>query len=119
MFFNNTIYDNYKVTLADGNKYLLYESRHINDKTYKYVRNTYILKTVRSVINEDWETAIAHNQPAIPPDTEILVKDVIWNFYGQFITTEYDGYYYYLNPKDLLYIRCEEEEIPTYENFNV
>lgn len=66
-----------------------------------------VVKTVTKVHDGDWKTAIVKRHPSIPSDTELIVTDILLNFYGLWIMVTYNGLLYYLNPKDLKYVKME------------
>lgn len=104
----------YIVTLSDNKDYC-FQPIHFDD--IAFLERTYLkfkVRTVKDCINEDWKTAIAHNQKRIPAGTELEVKDILWNLYGKFIEVDYDGERYSIDPKNVEYIGSEKIKTKMY-----
>lgn len=56
-------------------------------------------------ILRSWKTRIVHPIPNIPKDTEVRVINVCTNFYGKWVTVEYEGREYDVEPYKLRYVR--------------
>lgn len=66
-----------------------------------------ILKAEKDISDEDWKTGLAHKKPKIPSGTEILVENFCLNCYGRYIVTKHNGLFYYLDPRNLSYVKEE------------
>lgn len=59
-----------------------------------------ILKAKRRVVNEDWKTALAHNQPAIEEGQLVTFIQRYRNFYGNWIIVLTNDNRYYVSEDD-------------------
>ena len=66
------------------------------------------IKTLMSIQDEDWKTAIAQNKEAIPKNTELEVTGVIDNCYGRWLEVIYNNSLYYIDPSKVEYIKTEK-----------
>lgn len=82
-----------RLTLHDGNCYVITKGC--------------VVKTAKSVMDEDWKTALARGYGSIPEGTELVVSGICRNFYGIFIECYYNNIHYYINPRDLYYVSKE------------
>ena len=82
----------YMVKLSNGETYCFYPSLRLK------------IRTVESVQNEDWKTAIALNQESIPANTELEVLGILTNFYGTYLKVRYNNSLYYIDPKKVEYV---------------
>lgn len=65
-----------------------------------------IVEALDDMINEDWKTALARNQPVMPRGMKGRVKRVIQNFYGTFLEVlADDGHLRYLKGDKLTKIQ--------------
>lgn len=86
----------YMVKLSNGETYCFYPSLRFK------------VRTVESVQNEDWKTAIIQGKEEIPANTELEVLDVLTNFYGRWLKVIYNGLHYYIDPSKVKYINSIE-----------
>lgn len=80
--------------LADGKDYVLQKGS--------------VVKTKKSLCNEDWKAQRARGYGNIPKDTEVVVKGFVQNFYGEFLQVFYNGNIYSIDPRDVFYVRFEK-----------
>ena len=64
------------------------------------VKDFGILKAKRRVVNEDWKTALAHNQPAIEEGQLVTFIQRYTNFYGNWIIVVTNDNRYYVSEDD-------------------
>mgnify|MGYP003309451150 CR=1 FL=1 len=82
-----------------------------NDQDYLFDnRRIFVLRTVQDTPEEDWKTAVAHSIPPIPKGEYVIFVNVFQNYYGEFMTVEYHGSRYSVNPKNLEYVETREKE---------
>lgn len=93
--------------MAYINKNLFEMALHDHKVCLFDLRRRCIVRTVTTVINEDYKTALSKKMPAIPAGTELQVIDHIYNCYGHFLIVSYSNFYYYINPLDVEYVRME------------
>lgn len=82
----------YMVKLSNGETYCFYPSLRFK------------VRTVESVQNEDWKTAIIQGKEEIPANTELEVLDVLTNFYGRWLKVIYNCLHYYIDPSKVEYV---------------
>ena len=102
-------YKDYMVILSDRKEYCFYPTTSYDFITNKASRLKFKIRTVVSVQDEDWKTAIAQNKESIPPNTELEVIDVFTNYYGRWLEVKYNNSLYYINPLKVEYVgakRC-------------
>lgn len=63
-----------------------------------YKEKPFTVRTAKEVHDEDWKTAMAHNIPPIPAETELVIKKTCINYYGIWLMAEYNGNLYYIDP---------------------
>ncbi|QZI89558.1 hypothetical protein SIPHO076v1_p0025 [Vibrio phage PS34B.1] len=61
------------------------------------------VSTVKDCACEDLKTNLSRPQDLIPKGTVLEIKQIITNFYGDFILTSYRGKNYYIKPSNLLW----------------
>ena len=66
------------------------------------------IKTLMSIQDEDWKTAIAQKKETIPKNTELEVTGVIYNCYGRWSEVIYNNSLYYIDPSKVEYIKMEK-----------
>ena len=66
------------------------------------------IKTLMSIQDEDWKTAIAQKKETIPKNTELEVTGVIDNCYGRWLEVIYNNSLYYIDPSKVEYIKTEK-----------
>ena len=66
------------------------------------------IKTLMSIQDEDWKTAIAQKKETIPKNTELEVTGVIYNCYGRWLEVIYNNSLYYIDPSKVEYIKTEK-----------
>ncbi len=95
--------------LSDGKPYGIMD-RHprFDIASNRFYKKIFYVKTVVDTPDEDWKTASVHKIPRIPKGTRLAVKDLFLNYYGQYIIAEYNGWSYYINPKNVAYDGAEE-----------
>ena len=81
----------YMVKLSNGETYCFYPTLRFK------------VRTVESVQDEDWKTAVAQDKEEIPANTELEVLDVLINFYGRWLKVIYNGSLYYIDPSKVEY----------------
>lgn len=94
----------YMVTLSDGEKYCFYPSKTYSPKNLNTSTPRFKVKTVESIQDEDWKTAIAQNKKEIPANTELEVLDVLTNCYGRWLEVVYNHSLYYIDPSKVEYV---------------
>ena len=94
----------YKVRLSDGELYCFYPYTIYNPKNFKTSTLRFKVRTVESVQDEDWKTAIAQNKEEIPTNTELEVLDVLTNFYGRWLEVIYNNLHYHIDPSKVEYV---------------
>ena len=94
----------YKVRLSDGHRYCFYPYTIYNPENLKTSTLRFKVRTVESVEDEDWKTAIAQNKEEIPANTELEVLDVLTNFYGRWLEVIYNNSHYYIDPLKVEYV---------------
>lgn len=94
----------YKVRLSDGKLYCFYPYTIYNPENFKASILKFKVRTVESVQDEDWKTAIAQDKEEIPANTELEVLDVLTNFYGRWLKVIYKGLHYYIDPSKVEYV---------------
>ena len=101
----------YMVRLSDGNVYCFYPSRIYDNRFCKTIIYNFKVRTIESVKDEDWKTAITQNKKIIPSNTELKVLNVINNFYGRWLEVIYDNSLYYINPLKVEYAGIIKKEV--------
>ena len=94
----------YIVRLSDGNKYCF---DPITWRDYSNLRSSVLrfkVRTVESVQDEDWKTAIAQHKERIPANAELEVLDVITNYYGRWLEVRYNNSLYSIDPSKVEYV---------------
>lgn len=94
----------YMVRLSDGNVYCFYPSRIYDNRYCKTIIYNFKVRTIESVEDEDWKTAILQDKKIIPANTELKVLNVINNFYGRWLEVIYNNSLYYINPLKVEYV---------------
>ena len=89
----------YMVKLSNGETYCFYPTLRFK------------VRTVESVQDEDWKTAVAQDKEEIPANTELEVLDVLINFYGRWLKVIYNGSLYYIDPSKVEYINSIERDL--------
>lgn len=94
----------YMVNLSDGKEYCFYPSKTYNPANLKTSTLRFKVRTVESVQDEDWKTAIAQHKEEIPANTELEVIDVLTNCYGRWLEVIYNHSLYYIDPSKVEYV---------------
>ena len=94
----------YMVRLADGETYCFYPSTNYDPRSLKTVELGFKVRTVTSVQDEDWKTAIAQHKERIPANTELEVLNVINNCYGRWLEVIYNKSLYTIDPSQVEYV---------------
>ncbi len=94
----------YMVRLSDDNVYCFYPSIIYDYRYCKTIIYNFKVRTIESVEDEDWKTAILQHKKIIPANTELKVLDVINNFYGKWLEVIYNNSLYYINPLKVEYV---------------
>ena len=68
-----------------------------------------VVKTKKSLCNEDWKTQKARGYGNIPKDTNVVVTGFVQNFYGEFLQVFYNDNIYSIDPRDVFYVRFKNE----------
>ena len=74
----------------------------------KELKVRFKVRTLMSLQDEDWKTAMAQNKEIIPKNTELEVIDVIDNCYGRWLEVIYNNSLYYIDPSKVEYIKMEK-----------
>ena len=93
----------YMVRLADGETYCFYPSTNYDPRSLKTVELGFKVRTITSVQDEDWKTAIAQHKERIPENTELEVLNVINNYYGRWLEVMYNKSIYIIDPSQVEY----------------
>ena len=101
----------YKVRLSDRKLYCFYPYAFYNPENFKISTLRFKVRTVESVQDEDWKTAIAQDKEEIPASTELEVLDVLTNFYGRWLKVIYNGSLYYIDPHKVEYVGSIERDL--------
>ena len=99
----NSSPSDYMVRLSDGETYCFYPSTNYDPRTLKTVELGFKVRTITSVQDEDWKTAIAQHKEKIPANTELEVLDVITNYYGRWLEVIYNNSLYSIDPSKVEY----------------
>lgn len=94
----------YMVTLSNGEKYCFYPSKTYNPANCQTSTLRFKVRTVESIQDEDWKTAISQNKKEIPANTELEVLDVLTNCYGRWLEVIYNHSLYYIDPSKVEYV---------------
>ena len=94
----------YMVRLSDGETYCFYPSTNYDPRSLKTVELGFKVRTVTSVQDEDWKTAIAQHKERIPANTELEVLNVINNYYGRWLEVMYNKSLYIIDPSQVEYV---------------
>lgn len=94
----------YMVRLSDGETYCFYPSTNYDPRSLKTVELGFKVRTVTSVQDEDWKTAIAQHKERIPANTELEVLNVINNCYGRWLEVIYNKSIYTIDPSQVEYV---------------
>lgn len=94
----------YNVTLSDGKRYCFYPTKTYNPANCQTSTLRFKVRTVESVQDEDWKTAIAQHKEEIPANTELEVIDVLTNCYGRWLEVIYNHSLYYIDPSKVEYV---------------
>ena len=94
----------YNVTLSDGKRYCFYPTKTYNPKDGTTSTARFKVKTIESIQDEDWKTAIAQNKKEIPANTELEVLDVLTNCYGRWLEVIYNHSLYNIDPSKVEYV---------------
>ena len=94
----------YMVTLSDGEKYCFYPSKTYSPKNLNTSALRFKVRTVETIQDEDWKTAISQNKKEIPANTELEVLDVLTNCYGRWLEVIYNHSLYYIDPSKVEYV---------------
>ena len=94
----------YMVTLSNGEEYCFYPSKTYNPANCQTSTLRFKVRTVESVQDEDWKTAISQNKKEIPANTELEVLDVLTNCYGRWLEVIYNHSLYYIDPSKVEYV---------------
>ena len=100
--------EEYIVRLSDGKDYCFYPVPYYDTKSLKTVVLRFKVRTVVSVQDEDWKTAIAQHKESIPANTELEVLGVYNNYYGRWLEVRYNNSHYYINPSKVEYVEAIE-----------
>ena len=99
----NSSPSDYMVRLSDGETYYFYPSTNYDPRSLKTVELGFKVRTITSVQDEDWKTAIAQHKEKIPANTELEVLDVITNYYGRWLEVIYNNSLYSIDPSKVEY----------------
>ena len=99
----NSSPSDYMVRLSDGETYCFYPSTNYDPRTLKTVELGFKVRTITSVQDEDWKTAIAQHKERIPANTELEVLNVINNYYGRWLEVMYNKSIYIIDPSQVEY----------------
>lgn len=94
----------YMVTLSDGKRYCFYPTKTYNPANCQTSTLQFKVRTVESIQDEDWKTAISQNKKEIPANTELEVLDVLTNCYGRWLEVIYNHSLYYIDPSKVEYV---------------
>lgn len=94
----------YNVTLSDGKRYCFYPTKTYNPANCQTSTLQFKVRTVESIQDEDWKTAISQNKKEIPANTELEVLDVLTNCYGRWLEVIYNHSLYYIDPSKVEYV---------------
>lgn len=94
----------YKVTLSDGKRYCFYPTKTYNPANCQTSTLLFKVRTVETIQDEDWKTAISQNKKEIPANTELEVLDVLTNCYGRWLEVIYNHSLYYIDPSKVEYV---------------
>lgn len=94
----------YNVTLSDGKRYCFYPTKTYNPANCQTSTLLFKVRTVETIQDEDWKTAISQNKKEIPANTELEVLDVLTNCYGRWLEVIYNHSLYYIDPSKVEYV---------------
>ena len=101
----------YMVRLSDGETYCFYPSTNYDPRSLKTVELGFKVRTITSVQDEDWKTAIAQHKERIPANTELEVLNVLTNFYGRWLEVVYNNSHHYIDPSKVEFAGKIDKEI--------
>lgn len=71
----------------------------IGEMKHPEEKNTGIAKV--EITDEDWKTAIAQGKQPIPAGAKVKITGTLQNLYGDFLTVEYNGTRYTVDPRKI------------------
>lgn len=66
------------------------------------------VRTAKETCEEDWKTAIVHEIPPIPANTDLTVKRVFLNLYDRILEVDYNGRSYSISAENCDFIGLGE-----------
>lgn len=76
--------------------YLIHKGFNLDKTRYKF---PFTVVTNQTVSDGDWKTAWVKKKPKIPKGTVLSITDMFQNFEGSWLVTEYEGFYFSVNPE--------------------